>query len=181
MKKNMKADLGIGRFVSRVQQNVRPAAVPEVRPEAQAEDEEAANVEDRPVGPATEEVVVTQAAGENTVAPVSAATAEAIPDKDAAGQQSVSGGVGDAPETPRGKGRPKKRRAIERRTQKLIRFDAKMCKELAMIKVLHDIDMQDFIYVAVERFRDEFFPGGKATGEGLDIIRRALSRINGEE
>lgn len=61
-----------------------------------------------------------------------------------------------------------------------LRFDKKMHKEISRIKLEYEIDIQDFVYVAVERFKEEFFPNGKATREGLDIISKALDRINGK-
>lgn len=61
-----------------------------------------------------------------------------------------------------------------------VRFDKKMHKEISRIKLDYEIDIQDFIYVAVERFKEEFFPNGKASKEGLDIIKQAIDKINGK-
>lgn len=61
-----------------------------------------------------------------------------------------------------------------------IRFDKKMHKDISLIKLNYEIDIQDFVYVAVEKFMGEFFPNGKATKEGLEIVQQSLKRIYGK-
>lgn len=79
------------------------------------------------------------------------------------------------------KGRPKKKRILERKNQKLVRFDSKLSTEMGLVKLMHNIDVQDIIYVAVDKFMKEYFPKGKASKEGLDIVSETLKRINGIE
>lgn len=85
-----------------------------------------------------------------------------------------------APEEENRVGRRKKKCAIIRNVPKPTKFDEEFCQQLALIKAIYKIDLQDFIYVATEKFRDEYFPKGKATKEGLAIISEALQRLNGE-
>lgn len=77
-------------------------------------------------------------------------------------------------------GRRKKKSVTIRNVPKPVKFDEEFCQQLALIKAIHKIDLQDFIYVAAEKFRDEYFPKGKATKEGLAIINEALRRLNGD-
>lgn len=80
-----------------------------------------------------------------------------------------------------GKGRPKKKRILERNTQRLVRLDTKLSREMGMIKLMHNIDIQDLIYVAVDRFCRVYFPEGQATEEGLKIVRDTMKLVNGED
>ena len=79
------------------------------------------------------------------------------------------------------RGRPKKSKAIVRNTQKIIKFDDALCAEMAMVRALNKIPMQDIVYVATVRFMKEYFPKGKATKEGLELLREELKTLNGNE
>ncbi len=70
--------------------------------------------------------------------------------------------------------------SIKRDKLMAIRFDKKMHKDISLIKLNYEIDIQDFVYVAVEKFMGEFFPNGKATKEGLEIVQQSLKRIYGK-
>lgn len=70
--------------------------------------------------------------------------------------------------------------SIKRDKLMAIRFDKKMHKDISLIKLNYEIDIQDFVYVAVEKFMGEFFTNGKATKEGLEIVQQSLKRIYGE-
>lgn len=99
--------------------------------------------------------------------------------------ESASGEEASAPEPSDEKAKHSRRAktagtAVKRDKLIALRFDKKMHKEISRIKLEYEIDIQDFVYVAVERFKEEFFPNGKATREGLDIISKALDRINGK-
>lgn len=82
--------------------------------------------------------------------------------------------------------KPKRKRTVQQKAVKrdklvAIRFDKKMHKDISRIKLDYEIDIQDFVYVAVEKFKEEFFPGGKATKEGIEFMKQALERINGKK
>lgn len=79
------------------------------------------------------------------------------------------------------RGRPKKSKAIVRKNQKLVRFDDTMCAEMAMIRALHKVSMQDIVYIATARFMKKYFPKGKATKEGLDLLSEELKVLYGKE
>lgn len=79
------------------------------------------------------------------------------------------------------RGRPKKSKAIVRNTQKIIKFDDALCAEMAMVRALNKISMQDIVYVATVRFMKEYFPKGKATKEGLELLREEIKTLNGKE
>lgn len=75
------------------------------------------------------------------------------------------------------RGRPKKSKAIVRNSQKIIKFDEVMCTEIAMIKALHKVSMQDIVYIATSRFMREYFPKGRATKEGLELLAEEMKSL----
>lgn len=167
-RKNKKAPLNIGQFVDDAKQNIRPAFVP---PSGNAPEEEDKNLVNTDTG----------------VLPVQTEAAPVPEPKEpeegrAEEAESASGEEASAPEPSDEKAKRSRRAKTAVKRDKLIalRFDKKMHKEISRIKLEYEIDIQDFVYVAVERFKEEFFPNGKATKEGLDIISKALDRINGK-
>lgn len=167
-KKNKKALLNIGQFVDDAKQNIRPAFAP---PSGNAPEEEDKNLVNTDTG----------------VLPVQTEAAPVPEPKEpeegrAEEAESASGEEASAPEPSDEKAKRSRRAKTAVKRDKLIalRFDKKMHKEISRIKLEYEIDIQDFVYVAVERFKEEFFPNGKATKEGLDIISKALDRINGK-
>ena len=79
-----------------------------------------------------------------------------------------------------GVGKLKKKATTIRNVVKPVKVDEELSQQLALIKALYKIDLQDFVYVATMKFRDEYFPKGKATKEGLAIIDEALKQLNGQ-
>ena len=79
------------------------------------------------------------------------------------------------------RGRPRKSKAIVRTNQKIIKFDEAMCAEIAMVRALHKVSMQDIVYIATSRFMKEYFPKGKATKEGLEVLSEELKVLYGKE
>lgn len=79
------------------------------------------------------------------------------------------------------RGRPRKSKAIVRTSQKIIKFDEAMCAEIAMVRALHKVSMQDIVYIATSRFMKEYFPKGKATKEGLEVLSEELKVLYGKE
>lgn len=167
-KKNKKALLNIGQFVDDAKQNIRPAFVP---PSGNAPEEEGKNLVNTDTGVPL---------GQTEAAP--APEPKEPEEGRAEEEESASGEEASAPEPSDEKAKRSRRAKTAVKRDKLIalRFDKKMHKEISRIKLEYEIDIQDFVYVAVERFKEEFFPNGKATREGLDIISKALDRINGK-
>ena len=56
-----------------------------------------------------------------------------------------------------------------------------MCAEIAMVRALHKVSMQDIVYIATSRFMKEYFPKGKATKEGLEVLSEELKVVYGKE
>ena len=170
-RKNKKAPLNIGQFVDDAKQNIRPAFVP---PSGNAPEEEDKNLVNTDTGVPPEQT---------ETAPV---PEPKEPEEGRAEEaESASGEEASAPEPSDEKAKRSRRAktagtAVKRDKLIALRFDKKMHKEISRIKLEYEIDIQDFVYVAVERFKEEFFPNGKATREGLDIISKALDRINGK-
>lgn len=170
-KKNKKALLNIGQFVDDAKQNIRPASVPPSGNAPEEEDNSLVNT-DTGVPP-----------GQTEAAPV---PEPKEPEEGRAEEaEAASGEEASAPEPSEEKAKRSRRAktagtAVKRDKLIALRFDKKMHKEISRIKLEYEIDIQDFVYVAVERFKEEFFPNGKATREGLDIISKALDRINGK-
>ena len=151
-KKNKPIDLGVGSYMAKLQQNQR-----------RTDDDK----QDPPLDP----------------------TEDGTPEDN---DETLSGGpeeleieVGDSKEEdkqgedksanpPSRRGRPRKSKAVVRNNQKLIRFDDAMCSEIAMVKVLHKVPMQDIVYIATAKFMREYFPKGKATKEGLELLDKEM-------
>ena len=79
------------------------------------------------------------------------------------------------------RGRPRKSKAIVRNSQKIIKFDEATCAEIAMVRALHKVSMQDIVYIATSRFMKKYFPKGKATKEGLEVLSEELKVLYGKE
>lgn len=167
-RKNKKAPLNIGQFVDDAKQNIRPAFVPPSGNAPEEEDKNLVNTDTGVIPVQTEDPPVPE-----PKEPEEGRAEEA---------ESASGEEASAPEPSDEKAKRSRRAKTAVKRDKLIalRFDKKMHKEISRIKLEYEIDIQDFVYVAVERFKEEFFPNGKATKEGLDIISKALDRINGK-
>lgn len=167
-RKNKKAPLNIGQFVDDAKQNIRPAFVPPSGNAPEEEDKDLVNTDTGVLPVQTEAAPVPE-----PKEPEEGRAEEA---------ESASGEEASAPEPSDEKAKRSRRAKTAVKRDKLIalRFDKKMHKEISRIKLEYEIDIQDFVYVAVERFKEEFFPNGKATKEGLDIISKALDRINGK-
>lgn len=170
-KKNKKALFNIGQFVDDAKQNIRSVSFPISENAPEKEGKNLVNT-DTGVPP-----------GHTEAAPV---PDPKEPEEGRAEEaESVSGEEASAPEPSDEKAKRSRRvktavTAVKRDKLIALRFDKKMHKEISRIKLEYEIDIQDFVYVAVERFKEEFFPNGKATREGLDIISKALDRINGK-
>lgn len=170
-KKNKKALFNIGQFVDDATQNIRSVSFPISGNAPEEEDKNLVNT-DTGVPPEQTETAPVPEPKE----PEEGRAEEA---------ESASGEEASAPEPSDEKAKRSRRAktagtAVKRDKLIALRFDKKMHKEISRIKLEYEIDIQDFVYVAVERFKEEFFPNGKATREGLDIISKALDRINGK-
>ena len=170
-KKNKKALFNIGQFVDDAKQNIRSVSFPI---SGNAPEEEGKNLVNTDTGAPP---------GQTEAAPV---PEPKEPEEGRAEEaESASGEEASAPEPSDEKAKHSRRAktagtAVKRDKLIALRFDKKMHKEISRIKLEYEIDIQDFVYVAVERVKEEFFPNGKATREGLDIISKALDRINGK-
>ena len=145
-KKNKKALLNIGQFVDDAKQNIRPAFVP---PSGNAPEEEDKNLVNTDTGVPP---------GQTEAAPV---PEPKEPEEGRAEEaESASGEEASAPGPSDEKAKRSRRAKTAVKRDKLIalRFDKKMHKEISRIKLEYEIDIQDFVYVAVERFKEEFFP-----------------------
>lgn len=170
-KKNKPAGLNISQFVESARQNVRP--VSSISPAASEEEPEEKN-----------EVQATSLQTIPEEKPMQTETVEDHAEKETAEvETSVSDGKQvdeTASEENSRRKRPAQQKAVKRDKLVAIRFDKKTHKEISRIKLEYEIDIQDFVYIAVDRLKQEFFPNGKATREGIDIIRKEIDRINGK-
>lgn len=158
--------LNISQFVADARQNIRPVGI-SVMENTTTEDTKDNDTVLNSVREEAEAVLVPEAEE------LPEAKEEVIPDEPEKGT--------DRPEAEKNKrGRRAVQKAVKRDKFIAVRFDKKMHKEISRIKLDYEIDIQDFIYVAVERFKEEFFPNGKASKEGLDIIKQAIDKINGK-
>lgn len=169
-KKNKPASLIISQFVENSRQNIRP--VSSITPEPATDETEEKKEEDATSLPT--ELIDSHMETEVADDPVDGVTVEKLFVSDEKiEEQSAS------EETPKRK-RAVQQKAIKRDKLMAIRFDKKMHKDISLIKLNYEIDIQDFVYVAVEKFMGEFFPNGKATKEGLEIVQQSLKRIYGK-
>lgn len=152
MGKNKPIDLGIGTYMAKLQKNIRPTDEDNQNPPVDSHEDN--EPEDK------EEVLP----GEPRV---------------------LDSVVGDKNEEDKSansrRGRPKKSKVVVRNNQKLIRFDDAMCSDIAMVKVLHKVPMQDLVYIATARFMRQYFPKGKATKEGLELLAEEMKILYGKD
>ena len=170
-KKNKPAGLNISQFVENTRQNIRP--VSSITPEPATDETEEKKEEDATSSatqiksPEMQTVIADNPADRETEETAPSVSDEKIEEQSA------------SEETPKRK-RTVQQKAIKRDKLMAIRFDKKMHKDISLIKLNYEIDIQDFVYVAVEKFMGEFFPNGKATKEGLEIVQQSLKRIYGK-
>lgn len=171
-KKNKPASLNISQFVDNARQNIRPVStVSPADSTGDAEEKKEAGTTPAQAMPQSESMQV-----ETVEATAEKETEDIAP--------SVPGEKKE--DEPVSEENPKRKRTVQPKAVKrdklvAIRFDKKMHKDISRIKLEYEIDIQDFVYIAVERFKDEFFPNGKASKEGLEIVRQAVERINGKK
>lgn len=172
-KKNKPAGLNISQFVENSRQNIRP--VGSISPEVAAEN--------------TEEKTETNSVTSSNELNSPGMQAEIADDSSKKETEEVVPSVSDEKKAdePASEEEPKRKRssvqqkAIKREKLMAIRFDKKMHKDISLIKLNYEIDIQDFVYIAVDKFMGEFFPNGKATKEGMEIVQQSLEKIYGKK
>ena len=156
-KKNKPIDLGVGSYMAMLQQNQRPTGDDKQDPPLDPTEDGTPEDNDEALSGDPEELEI-----------------EAGDSKEEDNQEVDNQEEDKSVNPPSRRGRPRKSKAVVRNNQKLIRFDDAMCSEIAMVKVLHKIPMQDLVYIATAKFMREYFPKGKATKEGLELLEKEM-------
>lgn len=78
----------------------------------------------------------------------------------------------------RGVGRPKKRGTL-RNIPKTTKVDVQTDRTLQLLRIDYGFDMQDILFLAIQEYCANHFPGGKAQAEDLQKIKRLIAELNG--